>query len=113
MIEGLWSVHFKSQNGEGAGVVVFETGRILGGDSNFIYLGQYNVIEKIVYMSGEIRHYAFNTSSIFGDLPVGGRLPLKVEAHFIGKESLRGEMLETNANNVIAVFNFRKVAELP
>lgn len=38
MLEALWSVEFVSNtDGEGAGVAVLETGRILGGDGQYYY----------------------------------------------------------------------------
>lgn len=42
MIEALWSVEFMSNlQGAGAGVAVFETGRVLGGDAGYTYVGKY------------------------------------------------------------------------
>lgn len=39
MIEALWSVEFVAANGNyGGGVVIFESGRIFGGDSSFTTL---------------------------------------------------------------------------
>jgi hypothetical protein len=43
-IEALWTVTFTSNLGVGgAGVVIFETGRLFGGDPDYIYLGEYKV----------------------------------------------------------------------
>lgn len=42
MLEALWSVEFQSSFGlQGNGVVVFETGRVFGGDSTMIYVGNF------------------------------------------------------------------------
>jgi len=45
MLEALWSVTFQSNvplpNNAGGGIVVLETGRILGGDIQFTYIGSY------------------------------------------------------------------------
>lgn len=42
MLEALLSVEFVSNvQGSGAGVVVIETGRILGVDSSYLYVGKY------------------------------------------------------------------------
>ena len=44
MIEALWSVEFSTNLGMyGFGVAVFETKRILGGDSGMTYVGSYEV----------------------------------------------------------------------
>ena len=37
MLEAMWGVEFGSNQDGGYGVVILETGRILGGDSSFIY----------------------------------------------------------------------------
>lgn len=42
MLEALWTVHFVADTGlYGAGVAVLETGRILGGDGYFAYVGEF------------------------------------------------------------------------
>lgn len=41
MLEALWTIRFTSIRGAGAGVVVLETGRVLGGDGQFVYVGSY------------------------------------------------------------------------
>jgi hypothetical protein len=43
MLEALWVIRFASLRGAGAGVVVLETGRVLGGDGQFVYVGSYRV----------------------------------------------------------------------
>jgi hypothetical protein len=47
-IEALWSLEFVStEDSYGAGVVIFETNKIFGGDSLYYYLGNYET--KMVY----------------------------------------------------------------
>lgn len=41
MLEALWTIRFTSIRGAGAGVVVLETGRVLGGDGQFVYVGEF------------------------------------------------------------------------
>jgi hypothetical protein len=52
MLEALWSVSFQSnaQLGPmgGTGVVVFETGRVFGGDSTMIYTGKFRVVNDVI-----------------------------------------------------------------
>ncbi|MGA8864093.1 MAG: GrlR family regulatory protein [Gallionella sp.] len=58
MLEALWSVDFKSSFGmHGNGVVVFETGRLFGGDSTMIYVGSYKVEHGIIHAEIEVRKY--------------------------------------------------------
>ena len=71
MLEALWSVEFGSNVGSiGAGVAVFETGRVLGGDSAFMYVGNYKTDSGVVH--SEIRVTKYNNlsgmQSIFGPL---------------------------------------------
>lgn len=59
MLEALWSVEFQSNFGmHGNGVAVFETGRILGGDSTMIYLGSFKVENGVIHSDIGVRKYA-------------------------------------------------------
>ncbi|MFN7399027.1 MAG: hypothetical protein ACK5SX_08205 [Sandaracinobacter sp.] len=43
-IEALWSVTFQlGEAGQGGGVLVFETGRLFGGDTSFAYTGHFTL----------------------------------------------------------------------
>ena len=42
MRDGLYKVHFRTPRGEGAGVVVLQSGRVLGGDAAMYYVGTYS-----------------------------------------------------------------------
>ncbi len=59
MLEALWSVQFQSSLAfEGNGVVVLETGRILGGDSLMIYVGSYKVENGKLNAKLNVKKYA-------------------------------------------------------
>ena len=59
MLEALWSVDFRSSFGiQGTGVVVFETGRVFGGDSLMIYVGNYKVENGAIHAEINVRKYA-------------------------------------------------------
>jgi hypothetical protein len=45
-LEALWTAEFIAEEGTGAGVVIFETGRILGDDSSYYYLGRFEVSSR-------------------------------------------------------------------
>jgi T3SS negative regulator,GrlR len=71
MIEALWSVEFSSNVGFiGAGVVVIETGRVLGGDSGFMYVGNVRVEQSTVHIDVKVSRYSdvLTLPSIFGSL---------------------------------------------
>lgn len=66
-IEGLWSLFFRSNvGGEGGGVVILETGRILGGDVSYYYVGDYEVDRGQVTGNVRVTHYQGEPRSIFG-----------------------------------------------
>jgi rRNA processing protein Gar1 len=70
-IEALWSVEFSSNVGSiGAGVAVFETGRVLGGDSAFMYVGSYKTDNGTVHSDIHVTKYnnIGHMQSIFGPL---------------------------------------------
>ncbi|NCP15276.1 MAG: hypothetical protein GW858_14140 [Sphingomonadales bacterium] len=73
MLEGLWITRFVAPPPEPlgilSGVVVIETGRILGGDSGFLYLGA--IGEKVGAswpVSVRIKRHDDRAASIFGDV---------------------------------------------
>lgn len=67
-IEGMWK--FQSGNVDGpsklawGGIVILETGRVLGGDSSMAYLGTYNLEGKSI--KAKVRSWTWNT-----DVPAG------------------------------------------
>ena len=59
MLEALWSVEFQSNMGVfGNGIVVFETGRIFGGDSTMIYTGSFGIVNDTIVSELHVRKYA-------------------------------------------------------
>ena len=69
MLEALWTAEFASNLGVfGAGVVVFETGRLFGGDSQYYYLGTCEVKNDILDADIEVTHFAGQGFSLFGNL---------------------------------------------
>ena len=64
--EGLWLVEFSTQIGQGTGVVVLTKGKILGGDSNYYYTGDYVLNGTIVRGTLTTTHYNGPPTSVFG-----------------------------------------------
>lgn len=59
MLEALWSVEFQSSFGmHGNGVAVFETGRVLGGDSTMMYIGSFRVANGVIDADIHVKKYA-------------------------------------------------------
>lgn len=59
-IEALWTMQFHNTSGpaSSAGVVVFETNRIFGGDSCYYYIGTYHVDGEKIH--GRVKSVRFN-----------------------------------------------------
>ena len=58
MLEALWSAKFESNLGIfGSGVVIFETGRVFGGDGEYYYTGNYEVNKDEINGKLLVVHY--------------------------------------------------------
>ncbi len=69
MLEALWSVEFISNvQGSGAGVAVLETGRVLGGDNQYTYVGSYKVENGVTFADIRVALHNEPDNSIFGPL---------------------------------------------
>ena len=66
-VEALWTVEFQSVDGwMNGGVIVLESGRAFGGDSQFYYTGKYRVKSDAIYGSLRIDHYHGDDMTAFG-----------------------------------------------
>jgi len=69
MFNGLWTIEFIStMNRFGAGVLVLNDGRLLGGDNGYYYLGNYEVKDNNVQGNVDIIRFNKNIISVFGDV---------------------------------------------
>lgn len=121
MLEALWSMNFTSNLGLiGCGVVVIETGRILGGDSLMIYIGDYEFKNDIMSARIHVKKYAdipsnadispnIGSVSVMGlddfNLNVKGSLStdsetLTLEGHVVGNPSLKITINATRRANL-------------
>ena len=70
MIEALWSAEFRDSNNQmfGSGIVVFENGKVLGGDSAFTFVGNYFIKDGIGHATIRVKRYSntINMQSISG-----------------------------------------------
>ena len=95
MIEALWSVEFEtSLNMAGKGVVVFENGRMYGGDSAMIYTGSYDIDhDSVIHCKIKVDKFAEYTpemASTLGfdsfNLQVSGKIDpkkMKLSGHVV------------------------------
>ena len=64
MLEALWTVSFASNvmvgptTGFGTGVVVFQDGRIFGGDSAMVYTGNYEIVSGQIQANVHVETHA-------------------------------------------------------
>lgn len=57
-IEALWTAQFQTAKGwDNGGVVVLETGRVYGGDSQYYYLGTYKMAGEEIEATLSVTHY--------------------------------------------------------
>ena len=111
-IEAMWQVNFgatpQGEVGFGAGVIVIETGRILGGDSSFYYLGTYSIAGDDVTCEIEVRRHAAGHPSVLGK----DDSKLKLRAKLNDQTML---FVGTDAENPMVKFQaeIRRLAELP
>ena len=69
MFNGLWTIEFIStMNRFGAGVLVLNNGRLLGGDNGYYYLGNYAVKDNNIRGKVAITRFNKNIISVFGDV---------------------------------------------
>ena len=83
MISGLWSVRYHGPQGDGGGVVVLESGRLLGGDSGYTYSGSYR--EEGDRISAEVDVANFD-NSIRNVLGIPGNFKLLIEGKLTGND---------------------------
>ena len=111
MIEALWSVEFVSNAQDfGAGMVVLETGRALGGDNQYSYVGTYKPDPTgVVHAEVLISHYFGPGHSIFGQSK-------QFTVHLSGKPeydsfTMQGDV--AGQPNMRVTVRFTRRAELP
>lgn len=112
MIEALWSVEFGSSvGGFGSGVAVFETGRVLGGDSAYLYVGNYKTANGVVHSEIQVTKYndLCGMQSVFGPLK---SFNLKVSGNVVPMEMVFTGVVVEQPQLKITIKAVRR-AELP
>lgn len=66
-VEALWTAEFQTAQGwANGGVVVLETGKVYGGDSQYYYVGVYKVAGDGIEASLSVNHYHGPVSTAWG-----------------------------------------------
>jgi hypothetical protein len=111
MLEALWSIEFGSNYGFlGAGVVIFETGRIFGGDAQYYYTGTYDISDGKINAQVNVTRYSEHGVSVFGTTETEFRLNITGQ---IQEPVMNAEGYQIDAPNNRIALRFTKRAELP
>ena len=110
MLEALWSVEFISNTERyGAGVIVLESSRAFGGDSQYFYIGKYELVHDTLKAEAKVTHYFGTPNSVFGALK---EFTLKLEGKFAEHTfDLQGYLVEQPDNRIVV--RLTKRADLP
>lgn len=108
MIEGLWIVQYEGTQGEGAGVVVFVQGRVLGGDFGYTYEGGYATKDNWIAASVHVANFLPNIPNVMGFV---GDLDLEFKAP-INENSIQGTMSLIGKPDMSIVVRLTKKANL-
>ena len=113
-VEALWTARFGDISAPGqlvnGGVVVFESGRVLGGDGGSYYVGDYEVDGDDVSAHFTVTVYDPNYGTAFG--PLGP----KIEVKAVGKrnQGVIAGVLESPSNPSLSIpFELTRRADLP
>ena len=121
-VEALWIAHFGdvftigtgdvfTAGTSNGGVVVFETGRVFGGDSGFFYLGEYDVSGDILSAKVTITRFKPGVPSVFGwDIDGSRRIEIRGQRE---ADLFICEMWAVDQPNTPLPLVLKRVAELP
>jgi hypothetical protein len=117
MLEALWSVTFVSNANiplpGGGGIVVLETGRVLGGDTGFTYIGTFGAMPGTGKFHADVAVTKYRDvpgmQSVFGPLT---HFNLKLEGT-PAREQFRAAGHVVENPNMKIVIEFVRRAELP
>ena len=56
-VEGLWIVQYVGLQGSGGGAIVLVNGKVLGGDTGYLYVGTYQVTDSILHVRVKVSNF--------------------------------------------------------
>jgi hypothetical protein len=110
-VEALWTAESETVAGwRNGGVIVLETNRIFGGDSQYYYVGRYTIQPGRGEVSGEltVTHYFGEALTAWGD--PAQALKITFQGQFVNGR-IEGEMIRAGFPNL--PFRLTKREELP
>jgi hypothetical protein len=109
MVEGFWIVQFEGAQGNGGGVVLFMKGHVLGGDSGFVYTGDYKTNQDALEARVKVKNFLPDVPSVLG---VQGDFELNVKGTIKGK-IITGSASLVNQPGMGIVVKLTRVSDLP
>jgi hypothetical protein len=109
MVEGFWIVQYEGVQGNGGGVIVFMKGRVLGGDTGYVYTGTYQTDEKVITARVLVRNFLPDVPSVVG---VKGDFELSLKGNVDGQVMKASATLVGQAGAGIVV-KLTRVSDLP
>jgi hypothetical protein len=88
MIEGLWIVQYVGVQGSGGGVVVFTSGKVLGGDTGYTYTGTYKTEGATLAATIRVSNFLPGVPNVLG---LKGDFDLQIKAP-INNQVMQGAM---------------------
>jgi len=88
MLEGFWIVQFAGMEGKGGGVVLFERGKVFGGDSGFTYIGTCEEVDGKARAKVLVQNFDPLIGNVLG---IKGDFWLHLELAPSGSNELRGQ----------------------
>lgn len=111
-IEAMWTVRFRGPGGAvgdlNGGVAIIESGRLMGGDSGYAYIGPIKVSGESVTGTLKIIRHDPNIESIFGDVD---EFEIGFNGRRVSDTRIEGELLFQG--HAAAGFFMNRLAELP
>ncbi|MCY4559453.1 MAG: hypothetical protein OXF79_24400 [Chloroflexi bacterium] len=114
IVEALWAVHFGdayTPSQPNGGVAILETSRIFGGDSQFYYVGKYEVTGEKLTAQVRIAHFSGPNMTAFG-LPLACPLELKLEGRRNG-DMINGRMWPISQPDLNLPVSLKRLEDLP
>lgn len=113
-IEALYSVSFgdilSSNPHENGGVIIFETGRVYGGDSGYYYLGTFETGQDKIKADITVTKHNPSWGNAFGDAAI--TFKIKVSAS-INDNIIEGHMTRSDMPQLTLPVRLKKLAALP
>ena len=108
MVEGFWIVQYEGVAGNGGGVAIFMRGKVLGGDTGYIYTGTYKTDETNLVASIQVKNFLPQVPSVLG---FAGDFELSIEGKVAGTQ-IRGTASRVGQPGGILV-KLTRVSDLP